>query len=553
MTLSRYCVNLSLILVAGSLVLGLMHFPSRPLPSVQAMMSFFKPFITSSPNQPTSLDLLVATAGDLQRGLSSGQLTSVELVDACLAQIENHDGYFHAIISKPPRATLVEQAKKLDEERRNKAIRGKLHGIPILIKDNIATLPELRMGTTAGSFALAGSKPKSNAEIINRLIEAGVIIVGKANLSELSFFKGSKLDCGWSAIGGQTQSAYVRGGFRPDDTFAGHSNPAGSSSGSAVGVTAGYAPISIGTETEGSLIIPASRAALYTIKPTIPIISQEGIVPISGFCDSAGPMTKSVEDLANLMDVLVDRSQTRVPKDGYISAVTATWDGLKIGTLDPEAWTFWEVARKPAPGAEAQMKAQTTEAYEKLATLTSGFRGNVPLISDSALEVNGEGCLPQIFAYGFRREIEAYLTHVQDSKVHSLDELISFNIDNADTELPPRNPRQDFLERAASINMTSKEYDHLVEHARNVARGSGIDEVFREYDINIILGPAESAITQFAAAAGYPIATLPLGYLDFNGRPHGLAAIAVAHQEARLIQLQSAWEATFPARKTPPL
>ena len=129
----------------------------------------------------------------------------------------------------------------------------------------------------------------------------------------------------------------------------------GSSSGPAVGVSAGYAPISIGTETDGSLVLPANRAALYTLKPTIPIISREGIVPITSFCDSAGPMTKSVEDLAVLMDVLVDRSKTCVPAGGYISAVTATWEGLKIGTLDPEVWTFSEVVRQREPGAEEQM------------------------------------------------------------------------------------------------------------------------------------------------------------------------------------------------------
>lgn len=129
----------------------------------------------------------------------------------------------------------------------------------------------------------------------------------------------------------------------------------GSSSGPAVGVSAGYAPLSIGTETDGSLVLPANRAALYTLKPTIPIISREGIIPISSFCDSAGPMTKSVADLAVLMDVLVDPSKTSVPAGGYISAVTATWEGLKIGTLDPEIWTFSEVVRKREPSADEQM------------------------------------------------------------------------------------------------------------------------------------------------------------------------------------------------------
>ena len=143
-------------------------------------------------------------------------------------------------------------------------------------------------------------------------------------------------------------------------------NPMGSSSGSAVGVSAGYAPISIGTETDGSLVLPANRAALYTLKPTIPIISREGIVPISSFCDSAGPMTKSVEDLAVLMDVLVDRSKTSVPAGGYISAVTAKWEGLKIGTLDPGVWTMSEVVRQREPGAEEQMVSAGIPAITKL-------------------------------------------------------------------------------------------------------------------------------------------------------------------------------------------
>ena len=139
MTLSHCCVHLSLTLVNVSLLLGLMHFPTRPLQRVQAMMSFIKPFIASPSKKPTSLDVLVATAGDLQRGLSSGQLTSVGLVDAYLDQIENHDDYLHAIISKPPRVRLVEQARKLDEERESKAVRGRLHGIPILIKVGLQT------------------------------------------------------------------------------------------------------------------------------------------------------------------------------------------------------------------------------------------------------------------------------------------------------------------------------------------------------------------------------------------------------------------------------
>ncbi|CAD6586563.1 MAG: hypothetical protein ASARMPRED_002760 [Alectoria sarmentosa] len=445
-------------------------------------------------------NLLVATAGDLQRELSSGKLASTDLVNACLDQIEKHDGYLRAMISVAPRASLVEQAQRLDDERKTNKIRGKLHGIPILIKDNIATLPELQMDTTSGSFALVGSKPKRNAAIITQLLDAGVIIVG-----------------------------------------------------SAIGVSAGYAPISIGTETEGSMIIPAGRAALYTIKPTIPIIPQEGLVPISSLCDSAGPMAKSVEDLANLMDVLVDPLKTSVPPGGYLSAVTAVWEGLKIGALDPEIWVYPEFRRKQEPAAEIQMKSETLEVYDKLSKLATSFHANVSLISESALEVEGDHCLPQLLAYGFKTEFEAYLNQVEDCKIHSLEELIQFNKDETETELPSRNPRQDLLESASSLQIDPQRYRLLLGHARLIGRDRGIDETFKKYDINVLVGPAESPLTVFAAATGYPIASLPLGYLDFNGRPHALAAIAAEHQEATLIQLQSAWEATFPARRPPPL
>jgi amidase len=505
------------------------------------------------PAATASLDLPRVTASELQELLTSGKIQSSQLIEAYLSHIGQHEDYLNALIARPTRESLLQQAKKLDDERSHGQVRSRLHGVPILIKDNMDIHPSFGMDTTAGSFALVGAKPRKNSAVVELLVNAGAIIIGKTNLSELSWFKMFGADCGWSPVGGQTQSAYVRGGFREDDTFAGHSNPAGSSTGSAVGVSAGYAPVALGTETEGSLIVPASRQALYTIKSTPGIISTAGIVPISGFADVAGPFSKSVLDLAILMDILVDPSKTGVPKGGYETAVTGSWDGLKIGSLDPDIWNFPAIARKPEPAGEAQMLKETLETYAKVKELAPSYFHFVDLISNSAFEINGSHVLPNILAASFKEDFEKYLGGVEDSKVKTVEDMIQFNKDHADLELPPRNPRQDFLEKAAAANLTANQFQDLVSHARTIGREKGIDAVFKKYDINIVIGPAESSLTVFAATAGYPIASLPVGYLDFNGRPHGLAAIASAHQEALLIQLQSAWEASFPARIPPAL
>ncbi|KAJ9165614.1 Amidase family protein [Coniochaeta hoffmannii] len=480
-----------------------------------------------------ALTLQTATAVQLQSDLSSGRITSVQLVSACLSNIEKYDGYLHAVICSAPHERVIRAAALLDDERAAGKVRGPLHGIPVLVKDNIATQPDLGMETTAGSVALVGSRPRRNADVVQRLIDAGAIVIAKANLSELSYFKRTaKARAGWSPVGGQTQSAYVRGGIQEEDTVAGHSNPGGSSSGSAVGVSAGYAPLALGTETHGSLILPANRAALYALKPTVGLISATGIVPISRVCDSAGPMAKSAADLAILLDVLVDAAKPTVPKGGYTAAVTTSWKGLRIGTLDPDAWMFSEELRKPVEEADAEM---------------------IRDIRDARFTIGEKGVLSQIFQATFQAELEGYLADLEASKVRTLAELIQFNKDHSDVELPEEYPDQEFLTSSLDKALPGSTLEDLIAQLRRLGRDEGIDQVFRDYDINILVGPVESQISLFAAAAGYPIASLPLGYLHYNGRPHGLAAIASANHEADLIQLMSAWEATRPARQPPSL
>ncbi|KAL9624665.1 MAG: hypothetical protein Q9160_001019 [Pyrenula sp. 1 TL-2023] len=253
-----------------------------------------------------TFDPLRTNACDIRELLDRGAVTCFDVVEVYLRQIDLYGHQLHAVIQTTPRELLQKRAAELDAERKNGIIRGPLHGIPILVK----------------------------------LLQAGAIILGKANLSEFAWILGDTNPCGWSAVGGQTQSAYVKHKWEPSEQCSAHSNAGGSSSGSAVSVSAGFAPISIGTETGGSLVMPANRAALYTIKPSIGLVPQSGIVPISDFCDAAGPMTTTVTDLANTLDAIVDPKLR--PSEGYASALTSTWDGLRIGCLDPKDWPIDE-------------------------------------------------------------------------------------------------------------------------------------------------------------------------------------------------------------------
>ncbi|KAL4866522.1 hypothetical protein BDV12DRAFT_172729 [Aspergillus spectabilis] len=494
------------------------------------------------------IDLLAADVRSLGELLTSNRITSQSLVNRYIDQIDKHDDYLHAMIQTTPREILMKRAQELDKEREAGKIRGPLHGIPIILKDSVATHLSLGLGTTAGSLALLDSKPRRNAKIVDMLLAAGAIILGKSNLSEFSDGRGSLMPSGWSAVGGQTQSAYVRGGILADDGSAGHSNPGGSSTGSAVAVSAGYAPIAIGEETDGSLICPAGRAALYTIKPTIGFVPSDGMVPISRNFDSAGPMTKSVYDLAVLLDVITGRDEA----ESYTKYLTKSWEGISVGVLDPIEWRFPPEMVKPIPEADEQVLRDTNTAYDLIQTQVKTFARNVPLVSVSEFELDGENSEVVVTNADLKRDLNAYLDDLAQSKVRSLQDVIDFNEQHKEQELPPHHPRQDLFQAAQDLNLTQAEYNKYHAHFRHVTRDLGVDHIFRTYNVNVIIGTADGFITSFATGSGYPIAGMPLSYLEYNGRPFGLAALAGKGQEALLIRLMSAWEATFPARQPPP-
>ncbi|KAJ8132894.1 hypothetical protein O1611_g731 [Lasiodiplodia mahajangana] len=361
-----------------------------------------------------------------------------------------------------------------------------------------------------------------------QLITAGAIILGKANLSEWAWYRSDNADSGWSA------------------------NPGGSSSGPAVAVAAGFSPLSIGTEAMGSLIMPSDRAALYTIKPTLKIVPQEGIIPITLEADSAGPMTKSVRDLANLLDVLVDPAKTTVPEGGYQSAVTGTWGDIKIGVVEPDKWLWPEHIVKPEKEASDQMLREWKSAYEHLRTIVKVVKP-VSLLSLNEATEDGTRNVWNAFDSTFKGLLESYLGSVDCCKIKTLEDLIKFNEDHADQELPRSADNQAGLIRALHADMREDEYLQLISFARDRCGTRGIDQVLEDNGVDILMGPGDGPMMSIAGMAGYPSATLPLGYLDFNGRPFGLQISAKAHQEDLLIQAQSAWEATFPQRQPPSL
>ncbi|KAK4705108.1 amidase, partial [Phenoliferia sp. Uapishka_3] len=546
---------------------------------------------------PATLDLLSASLESVLNHLSAGNVSSLALVDAYLARIEadNHKGLLlRAVIeTAPPQTTgsvtgVRDLAKQYDEERAAGTVRGRLHGVPMLVKDNCATDIELGMNTTAGSYALLGSSVPRDSHIVALLRQAGAIILGKANLSEFANYKGNIVSCsgrprlnvqyadlalrdrqtnGWSARGGQTQSAYVIGGF------AAGGDPCGSSAGSGVGTSAGWAAAAIGTETDGSIICPSNRAALYGIKPTVGLASRAGIVPISSTQDTPGPMAKSAFDAALILSVISgfdERDNATIPTQyrdfDYTTALVGKdgFKGLRLGV--PRELFFNETLSGNSPEINIAVKyffkfmfhgsisnhqlLTFSAAITKIASLGATIQdpANLPSSNDFLTSNNETFVLDT----DFKVDLAAYLAALNGSTVLSLEDVINFNDAHADLEFPPGECCQQTLMRA--VQTTGKDTQAYAD-ARfadlDIGRTRGIDAVLKKYNLDALVLPSEGFATAPAAIAGYPIVTVPLGYLNATGQPFGLAFIGTAYSERTLIQLMSAFEANFPPRRVP--
>jgi amidase len=321
---------------------AMMATSTAVMPSHAAAMSKQKPLEPSE----ACFDVLTTTVIDLLALLDKGELSSEEVVSSYLDQIERHniEGMgIRALISVAPRSSVIAQARELDKERAKGQLRGGLHGVPLIIKDVFWTHQSLGMDTTCGTVALRGAKPPRNAAIVDLLVKEGAIILGKANLSELGLMKSQPPNTGgWSSAGGQTQSPYVRGGVVPGAKFLGQSTPCGSSSGSAAGVAAGFSPVGIGSETDGSIVQAATRAGLYALKPPVGTVPGDGAMPVCSAFDSHGALARTPADLSLLTRILMGKNSNIVS-----SKLPTRWDeeglaSFKIGFVDFDKW-------QPAP------------------------------------------------------------------------------------------------------------------------------------------------------------------------------------------------------------
>ncbi|KAK8035698.1 amidase, partial [Apiospora marii] len=517
-------------------------------------------------------DPLSTNAITLQHFLEEGAITSVQIIATCLTQIERHNSALNAFISLAPREKLLSQAAVLDEERRANRCRGHLHGIPIVLKashhwlDCFVTSHELGMPTTAGSFAFLAAKATKNSGLVQKLMDAGMIILGKSNMTELC---GMKLMTtpGRSAVAGQTLSPYV-GAIEGGESILGHSSPGGSSTGSAVAVAAGFSPLALGTETIGSIMTPSSRAALYAIKPTTGRQDTSGMYRMTEFFDSFGPMAKSPADLASLLEIILGR-----PFQDAGILLSDKWDGLAVGFVDPDIWKLGPEMCKQKDGTLEQMVGDYESMISVIRRDGCSVKYPIELPDCSVLTIDEQDAImsiacmsPSPFArvridtayadpadwefkhIGLLKFIEAF----DDCPIKSLEDLIQFNKDHAEQAMPPPHTDQADLIKAQERNEPAGEIKLLGEKLRAKAKQI-LDQIFKKENVDLIAAPVDSAFCIYPAAAGYPLGHVPLGQLNYNGRPFGLCLMARADDEETLLRFMSAYESATPARPVPNL
>jgi len=494
---------------------------------------------------PTAFRFAEATIDELQDRMSRGTLTSRELTTAYIYRIagidENGPG-LSAVIELNPDA--LDLAARCDAERKAGHVRGPLHGIPVLIKDNIDTAD--RMATTAGSLALVGAQPARDAALVARLRQAGAVILGKTNLSEWANFRSATSLNGWSARRGLTHNPYVL------DRSA-----SGSSSGSAVAVSANLCVVAVGTETDGSIMSPASVNGIVGIKPTVGLISRAGIIPISRSQDTAGPMARTVRDAAILLGVLAGPD----PADPVTSAQPAGLPGDYVRGLAPGGLKGARIGVVRGPfGYSSRLQDTLTEAVAVLRA--AGAEIVDPVEFPLALQLKRHE--EEVLLYEFKDGLNRYLaTAGSKAPVRSLADLIQFNRRHAAAEM--KYFGQDLLERAqAKGPPTEPGYVEARAACLRLARTEGIDAVMAAHRLDALValtnGPAwpsdpingepfPGGSATLAAVAGYPSVTVPAAQVA--GLPVGLSFFGRAWSEERLLLLAADFEQWAHARREP--
>ncbi|KAL5478256.1 hypothetical protein ACEPAI_2440 [Sanghuangporus weigelae] len=501
--------------------------------------------ITSSQKFP---DLYEASVLELQDGLSRGDFSSVDLVKAYFARIDevNLKGpTLRAVIELNPSALM--QASALDIERKTKGPRSLLHGIPVLVKDNIATFAFEGMNTTAGSFSLLKSIVPDDAGVVKKLRAAGAIILGKANLSEWAHFRGN-LASGWSGRGGQSTNAYFP-----------NADPCGSSSGSGIAGSIGLAAVTLGTETDGSITCPSSNNNLVGIKPTVGLTSRAGVIPISEHQDTVGPMVRSVTDAAIVLSVIagVDPNDNftlaqPLPVPDYTKALNHhALRGARIGVPRKVFLNDSITGNDPFVNQVFEQAISTIEGLG--ATVVDP--ADLPSAEEIAVSNNETIVLDVDFKVQLNAYFEALLANPSD--VRSLADLIAFNDANPELEEPTNFTDQSELIESEATTGFNATYFQALAFDKDLGATRGIDAALKEHNLDALILPAPGFTTVPAAIAGYPIVTVPLGFYPDNvtiqsagpltvypapGVPFGLSFLGTAFSELKLVGFGFAYE-----------
>ncbi|GAA95381.1 uncharacterized protein L969DRAFT_45691 [Mixia osmundae IAM 14324] len=508
----------------------------------------------------TKIDLLEATVEQLHQCLDRGDITAVQLCKAYLARIEE-TRHLNAVIDVPTEAALKE-AEESDARRKAGKSLGILDGIPVLVKDNIALRPTKGVQTTAGSLALEGGITSADATIVAKLRSAGAIMLATANLTEWANGRGEKMPNGWSARGGQCTSPYHERG-----------DVCGSSSGSGVGMAIGLAALALGSETCGSICMPAGRCNVVGIKPTVGLTSRYGCIPILASCDSPGPMTRTVRDSAILLQAIVGKDdddkhsldQPDTPPD-YLKALTADGlSGARIGVLR-SVYTDASADNDFPQSMIDMYNEQIASVFPKLgATLVdpaelicSESKKDLEVLEDALFALS-----PAEMCNGINSFIDFLAT--RPPGINTLRDIVSFNSSHASEELPACRASQAHFIKAVENAQEMDDPAYLTQLASNyeIARLKGIDATLKKYNLDALIAPSDSCIRVLPGLAGYPLISIPCGFMSEDTRPleqtdeereHGLPIypgpgvpfgitfVGTAYSEAKLLKYGYAYE-----------
>lgn len=503
---------------------------------------------TKSTKPKTLFNPMLITAIELKKGLEEGKWTVREITETYLAQIDslNTKGpQLHALISVNPDALTI--ADSLDQLLKEGQLLGPLHGIPVIIKDNIESKD--RMPTTAGSRALAENFVNRDSKLAEKLHEAGAILLAKANLSEWANFRGENSISGWSAMGGFTRNPYVIS-----------RNPCGSSSGSAVAVAAGMAPLAIGTETNGSIVCPSQANGVVGIKPTVGLVSGKGIIPIAHSQDVAGPIAKTVNDAALLLSVIAEADSS---------------NPANFNNWPPEFWDWRHVESEllagspPLEGKRIGVYAPSGGSYPKVDSLFLAAQNDLKQLGAELVAV--DEILPQgtnyasfqVMLFEYHQGLNAYFKSLgPESPIQSLEDLIAFN-ENDSIEMQYFG--QEYLLMALARDSTyAKDYKINRDIMHRNSRELGIDLLMDSLKLDVIIAPSGGPAWQIdpingdhflmsssspAAISGYPNLSTPMG--SIMGLPVGLSIFGRVLEESKLIEIALHFE-QMKSRREPP-